>query len=167
MPYTLQQTGGGYKVRKKGSGKTFSKKPMSKQKAKAQMAAMYANESFEAKLDTVLFEGFPRPRPGIGSTTAKGNMPYDYDPEETDVDLEYDWEDPEPQTRDYPGSPGGVSITNIITSDGHHINPDDLPPEILQQLEQFAHSDQEERRQNALADYEHHLDSRREERGYR
>lgn len=45
MPYKLKKVGSGYKVAKKSGGKTFSKKPMTKKKAEAQMRAMYANES--------------------------------------------------------------------------------------------------------------------------
>ena len=43
MPYDLEKTKGGYKVRSKETGKTHSNKPLSKAKAKAQMRAMYAN----------------------------------------------------------------------------------------------------------------------------
>lgn len=136
---------------------------MPKQKAKAQMAALYTNESFEAKLDAVLFEGFRRP-PGSGNTRMRANMPYEHDPEESDIDVEYDYWEGEPATRDYPGSSAGVSVTNIITSDGRHINPDDLPPEIIQQLEQYAIDDRETAHQNALADYEHHLEQRHRDR---
>lgn len=45
MPYKLQKTGKGFKVCKKAGGKCFSKKPLPKERAKAQMAAIYANES--------------------------------------------------------------------------------------------------------------------------
>lgn len=45
MPYDIKKSGSGFKVCKKAGGKCFSKKPLSKQKAKAQMAAIYANES--------------------------------------------------------------------------------------------------------------------------
>jgi hypothetical protein len=44
MPYTIKKVGGGYKVAKKGTSKTYSQKPMPKAKAVAQMRAMYANE---------------------------------------------------------------------------------------------------------------------------
>lgn len=43
MPYKLRKVGGGYKVGKKGSKKTFSSKPMSKKKAIRQMKALYRN----------------------------------------------------------------------------------------------------------------------------
>lgn len=44
MPYEIRKVGGGYKVGHKGQKKTYSKEPLSKSKAKAQMRAMYANE---------------------------------------------------------------------------------------------------------------------------
>ena len=43
MPYTITKVGGGYKVKSKDTGKTHSKKPLSKAKAMAQERAMYAN----------------------------------------------------------------------------------------------------------------------------
>lgn len=57
MPWNIAKSGSGYKVRNKETGKTYSKKPLTKEKAKKQMAAMYANynESVIAKrLDIVL-----------------------------------------------------------------------------------------------------------------
>ena len=55
MPYKIVKSGGGYKVRKKSGGKwAGSKKPMSKEKAKRQMAAIYANEQFESRINTIL-----------------------------------------------------------------------------------------------------------------
>lgn len=58
MPWNLSKSDGGYKVRNKGTGKTYSKKPMTKEKAKKQMAAMYANynESTIAKRLDLLLE---------------------------------------------------------------------------------------------------------------
>lgn len=46
MPYKIKKSNGGFKVCKKKGGKCFSKKPLSKKKAKSQMAAILANESF-------------------------------------------------------------------------------------------------------------------------
>jgi hypothetical protein len=43
MPYKIVKSGSGYKVKNKETGKTYSKEPMSKAKAQAQMRAMYAN----------------------------------------------------------------------------------------------------------------------------
>lgn len=54
MPYELRKVKGGWKVGKKGSSKTYSKKAMTKEKAKAQMSALYANESFEIRLNKKL-----------------------------------------------------------------------------------------------------------------
>jgi hypothetical protein len=48
MPYELRKQDGGYKVGKKGSNKTFSKKPLSKTKAKAQLAALHINAPKES-----------------------------------------------------------------------------------------------------------------------
>lgn len=47
MPYKIKKSGKGYKVCKKfGKAKCFSKKPLSKKKAKAQMRAIGMHESF-------------------------------------------------------------------------------------------------------------------------
>ncbi len=43
MPYKVRKSGKGYKVANKETGKTYSKKPLSKEKADAQMRAIYAN----------------------------------------------------------------------------------------------------------------------------
>lgn len=45
MPYVVKKSGKGYKVFKKGSSKSFSKKPLSKSKAEAQQKALYASEA--------------------------------------------------------------------------------------------------------------------------
>lgn len=47
MPYVVKKSGKGYKVFKKGSSKSFSKKPLTKAKAEAQQKALYANESLD------------------------------------------------------------------------------------------------------------------------
>lgn len=47
MPYTVKKSGKGYKVFKKGSSESFSKKPLTKEKAQAQQKALYANESLD------------------------------------------------------------------------------------------------------------------------
>lgn len=57
MPYKVVKSGSGFKVKNKDSGKTYSKKPLTKEKAKKQMAALYihtADESFNKKLDSIL-----------------------------------------------------------------------------------------------------------------
>jgi hypothetical protein len=51
MPYEIVRSGSGYKVAKKTGGKTFSKKPLSKTKAVAQMRAIYANEDHKPIFD--------------------------------------------------------------------------------------------------------------------
>lgn len=43
MPYNIRKKGSGYKVCKKGSNKCFSKKPLSKEKANKQRAAIAIN----------------------------------------------------------------------------------------------------------------------------
>lgn len=69
MPFKVTKKDGGYKVCKP-SGKCFSKKTMSKQQAKSQQRAMYANyeESFDQAVDRLLreFTGTGGP---MGSTT--------------------------------------------------------------------------------------------------
>lgn len=58
MPYKIKKTGKGYKVCKKlGKQKCFSKKPISKEKAKAQMYAIIKNESLSFKDFFYLQEG--------------------------------------------------------------------------------------------------------------
>jgi hypothetical protein len=52
MPYTAKKSGSGYKVFKKGSSKSFSKKPLTKAKAKAQQKALYASEAANESLNT-------------------------------------------------------------------------------------------------------------------
>lgn len=59
MPYGIRKRGSGYKVVNKETGKTYSKKPMSKKKAEAQRAAIHANANesvckFYKKLDEAL-----------------------------------------------------------------------------------------------------------------
>lgn len=57
MPWNIAKSGSGYKVRNKETGKTYSKKPMTKSKAQKQLAAMYANyneSAFERQLRIVL-----------------------------------------------------------------------------------------------------------------
>lgn len=55
MPYEVKRTGtcccgkGEYKVFKKGTTKTYSKKPMTKTKAQSQMRALYASENKNKK----------------------------------------------------------------------------------------------------------------------
>lgn len=53
MPYHVKKSGKGYKVFKKGSSKSYSKKPLTKSKAHAQMRALYANESIETQGETL------------------------------------------------------------------------------------------------------------------
>jgi len=49
MPYDVVKSGAGYKVAKKGTKKTYSKKPMSKAKAMAQMRAIGMSEAKKKK----------------------------------------------------------------------------------------------------------------------
>lgn len=52
MPYEIKKSGEGYKVFKKGTSKSFSKSYMSKEKAEAQLKALYANAD-EGKTNTM------------------------------------------------------------------------------------------------------------------
>jgi hypothetical protein len=45
MPYTIKKKKQGYKVCKKKGGKCFSKKPLTKKRAVAQMGAIMSNEN--------------------------------------------------------------------------------------------------------------------------
>jgi hypothetical protein len=44
MPYVVRRSGKGYKVFKKGSNKSFSRKALPKRRAQAQQRALYASE---------------------------------------------------------------------------------------------------------------------------
>lgn len=44
MPYAIRKSGSGYKVTNKESGKTYSKKPQSRQQAESQRRAIAASE---------------------------------------------------------------------------------------------------------------------------
>jgi hypothetical protein len=52
MPYAVRKSGSGYKVFNKESGKSYSKKPLPKDRAQAQMRAIYANSSAEAHTES-------------------------------------------------------------------------------------------------------------------
>lgn len=56
MPYKIKKTGSGYKVTSPNHKNGFSKKPISKERAKKQLAAIHANsnESFDMKLTKAL-----------------------------------------------------------------------------------------------------------------
>lgn len=58
MPYEIRKSGDGYKVFKKGSSKSFSKKPLTKSKAEDQLAALHINakENTMIKLKDILNE---------------------------------------------------------------------------------------------------------------
>jgi hypothetical protein len=58
MPYKIKKTGSGYKVCKKVGGKCFSKKPISKNKAKAQLRAigLHTHESKTISLQNLIEE---------------------------------------------------------------------------------------------------------------
>ena len=61
MPYKIKKSGSGYKVCKKVGGKCFSKKKLSKNKAKAQLRAILANthESCTISFKKILNELIP------------------------------------------------------------------------------------------------------------
>ena len=53
MPYTVRKSGSGYKVFKKGTQKSFSKKPhKTKEEAREQQKALYASEKVDEALNT-------------------------------------------------------------------------------------------------------------------
>ena len=52
MPYEIKKSGEGFKVFKKGTSKAFSKSPMKKKEADAQLKALYANTN-EGKTNTM------------------------------------------------------------------------------------------------------------------
>ena len=52
MPYEIKKSGEGFKVFKKGTSKAFSKSPMTKKEADAQLKALYANTN-EGKTNTM------------------------------------------------------------------------------------------------------------------
>lgn len=56
MPYKLKKTGKGYKVCKKVGGKCFSKKPLPKKRAMAQMRAIAMNEDKKTPLELLFIE---------------------------------------------------------------------------------------------------------------
>ena len=51
MPYEIRPVSKGYKVFKEGTKKSYSKKPLSLETAKAQMRAIYANERMQGGID--------------------------------------------------------------------------------------------------------------------
>jgi len=163
MPYELRHSGDGWKVFKKNSSKSFSKEPMPKSRAKAQMRALYANESFEQKLSNVLIEGLGFHK-GSGHETITGYIPDVYAPDEPQVELEFDWQEPEPQTFDYPGSGGGVQITRVTRSDtGEEIDVDKIPPELYQHFEELAIDHLNKMHDRDLGAREDAADAKREE----
>ena len=152
MPFKIQKSGSGYKVAKKDGSKTFSKKPMSKSKAKKQMAAIYANsnESFERRLIQILdgeFDDLLNDEPvandkdefGIMNRLLTGkilNPPIQHrrnikhisieipDWDAPTIFVSVDYNKPEPQTYDYPGSPGGYEPTGAYLMGGEELNLD-------------------------------------------
>ena len=126
---------------------------------------MLNNQSFEQKLHTILVEGLnPRRGPGQGSDIAIGNIPAEFAAEEPEVELEFDWQHPETRTYDYPGSPGGVSITKItLPETGRELDPDQIPDALRQHFEQTAIDYLDEKDERALGSYEDNLDARRED----
>jgi len=56
MPYKIKKSGSGYKVCLKRGGKCFSKKKLSKKRAKAQMRAILANTHESINLKGIINE---------------------------------------------------------------------------------------------------------------
>jgi len=57
MPYHIKKVGTGFKVFKKGTNKSFSKEPMSKSKAEAQMKVMEKKEGTHKMPDGTVMSG--------------------------------------------------------------------------------------------------------------
>ena len=97
MPYKIVKSGSGYKV--KSPHRSFSKKPMSKERARQQQKAIYANagpESYQRRLERALIEGTIDPSSSWSSAdyqVAAVNLVADED----------QWDDP----GDYPSGAGG------------------------------------------------------------
>lgn len=95
MPYKIKKSGNGYKV--SSPNRTFSKKPMSKAKATAQLRAIYANtkgESLEQKIDRAIMA-----EADIDPMTGESLPQIQDDIEISNVDLfleESMWDDPAP-----------------------------------------------------------------------
>jgi hypothetical protein len=56
MPYKIKKSGSGYKVCKKKGGKCFSKKKLSKSRAKAQLRAILVNTHESINLKNIINE---------------------------------------------------------------------------------------------------------------
>jgi len=87
-----------------------------------------------------------------------------YRPNSQPKNQKFDWENAEPRTHDYPGSPGGITITKItIISTGRELDPAQIPDQLYQHFEQIAMDYLEEKDNRVLGSYEDTLDARREE----
>ena len=56
MPYSIRKSASGFKVVNKDTGKSYSKKPITKSKAKKQLAALHINvkESFDSLVEKII-----------------------------------------------------------------------------------------------------------------
>ena len=68
MPWHVVRSGSGYRVKNKKTGKTYSKRPQTKEKAEAQMRAMYANtnESLADRLNKIVIGEWDSNQPHVG-----------------------------------------------------------------------------------------------------
>lgn len=98
-----------------------------------------------------------------GAKVTRGYKPEEYDSDETGVQITFDWAAPEPRTRDYPGTPGAIWITRVVTDVGKELNVDQMPDKLREHFEEIAGEHLNEEELRALADYEDHMDARREE----
>ena len=130
---------------------------------------MSNTKSFEHKLHHILIEGIlPRHNPSQGSEAIPGNIPAEFAKSEPEVKIEFDWAKPEQRTHEYPGSPGGVSITRVIlTNSGKELDIDQLPEGITKYFEEIATEYLTDMENRALGDYEDSLDARRDEISHR
>lgn len=82
MPYELKREGSGYKIVSKDTGKTHSDKPLPRQRALAQMRALYANVPdaqtdmpAKARGGKINLSGKQKKSKPVSSKTASTDMP--------------------------------------------------------------------------------------------
>lgn len=72
--------------------------------------------------------------------SCSATIPFDHDEAEPDVIVFFDFDAPEPMTRDYPGSPGGVYINRVVydRENGGEIDLDGISPDLMKHFEDVA-----------------------------
>jgi len=69
-----------------------------------------------------------------GHVEIDGYLPDRHDESEPDVVIGFDWADAEPMTRDYPGSDGGVWVTDVELQDGSQLDVETMDPDLYVHL---------------------------------